>query len=32
VNAQRGKLKFNRPYELWIDEALSLDPRAKRKS
>jgi PIN domain nuclease of toxin-antitoxin system len=27
VKAQRGKLKFNRPYELWIDEALSLDPR-----
>ncbi len=27
MKAQRGKLKFNRPYATWLDQALIEDPR-----
>ncbi len=27
LKAQAGKLKFDRPYDAWIDAALSQDPR-----
>lgn len=27
MKANAGKLKFDRPYDVWIDEALSDDPR-----
>lgn len=27
TKAQMGKWKFNRPYDVWIDEALTEDPR-----
>ena len=27
TKAQMGRLKFDRPYDLWIDEALTQDPR-----
>ena len=27
MKAEAGKLKFDRPYDLWIDEALSADSR-----
>jgi PIN domain nuclease of toxin-antitoxin system len=27
MKAQRGKLKFNRPYSAWLDQALIEDPR-----
>jgi PIN domain nuclease of toxin-antitoxin system len=29
TKAQAGKLKFNRPYDVWIDEALTEDPRVE---
>ena len=29
VKAQAGKLRFDRPYELWIDEALAVDTRVE---
>lgn len=29
TKAQAGKLKFDRPYDLWIDEALTEDPRVE---
>ena len=29
AKAERGKLKFNRPYDLWLEEALTVDPRAE---
>jgi len=27
AKAERGKLVFDRPYDMWIDEALTADPR-----
>lgn len=29
MKAQAGKLKFNRPYDIWIDEALTEDSRTE---
>ena len=29
MKAQMGKWKFDRPYDLWIDEALAEDPRVE---
>ena len=29
MKAEAGKLKFDRPYETWIDEALTQDPRTE---
>lgn len=29
MKAQAGKLRFDRPYDLWIDEALTEDPRVE---
>lgn len=29
TKAQMGKLKFDRPYDVWIDEALAEDPRVE---
>ncbi len=27
MKAEAGKLKFDRPYDMWLDEALAEDPR-----
>jgi PIN domain nuclease of toxin-antitoxin system len=29
IKAQTGKLRFDRPYDVWIDEALDEDPRVE---
>ena len=29
MKAQQGKLRFDRPYPVWIDEALALDSRVE---
>jgi PIN domain nuclease of toxin-antitoxin system len=29
IKAQSGKLRFDRPFPVWIDEALGLDPRTE---
>ena len=29
TKAQRGKLKFDRPYPVWLDQALAEDPRTE---
>jgi len=29
AKAERGKLKFNRPYDFWLEEALTADARAE---
>jgi PIN domain nuclease of toxin-antitoxin system len=29
TKAQRGKLKFDRPYPIWLDQALAEDPRTE---
>lgn len=29
MKAEAGKLRFDRPYDVWIDEALAADPRVE---
>ena len=29
MKAEAGKVKFDRPYDVWLDEALSDDPRTE---
>ena len=29
MKAEGGRLKFDRPYDIWIEEALTLDPRVE---
>ena len=29
MKAEAGKLRFDRPYDVWIDEALADDPRVE---